>query len=681
MPLMAFLGRMQAQNQTDTTVTLQEVTVKSRTIIHKLDRTLFLPTRETRRNASNPYELMFNMAMPHVLVDPLTKSLSANGGAVQLRINGVKASQAEVSALLPRDIVRIELIENPGMRYGDSQLGAVVDLIVRNREAGGLVNVQTTNSPIVPFGENMLTAKYNRGHSQWGVSYAMNYRGLRHLHTDREEEFCLGETTVHRVQKGVDDRSDWNDHSVELSYNYMQADRYVFNAVLRNYYKRQPHQDETGLFNGNVLAHTVMSHRNYTPSIDLYFQRNMAHGQTLTFNLTGTLIRSARERNYTETSVQGSRLADVVANVAGRKRSVIAEAVYDRRLGNVSLSAGLRHYQMLDRNKYAGSMPVVSEMRQSRSSFFAELQGQWKKLGYGISAGAMRAWFKENGESHAYVTFMPTVRLTVVPHRNGYLSYRFSTDPQIPSLSDLTDVRQALDTIQIVTGNPQLRTYNVYDQSLSYSYSVGKVMAMMTATYAYHHRPIMESLSVEEGKLLIGQDNQRSYQVLGVAPMIAIRGIDCFGFKNFLTLSLELGYNRYWSSGKSYRHIYNNFYYNALFSLNYKEFALMGQMRKNRDYLLGETVYKGENMTVLMAVWNHKRLQLGAGILFPFVNNYRTGKERLSAIAPYQSWTYARESGNLFLLRLNYHFEFGKAYHAKERRVNNRDTEDGILGM
>ncbi|MBP7857348.1 MAG: hypothetical protein KAZ98_05695 [Prevotella sp.] len=107
----------------------------------------------------------------------------------------------------------------------------------------------------------------------------------------------------------------------------------------------------------------------------------------------------------------------------------------------------------------------------------------------------------------------------------------------------------------------------------------------------------------------------------------------------------------------------------------------MGQARKNRDYLMGETIFKGENMTVLMAVWNHKRLQLGAGILFPFVNNYRTGQERLTEVAPYRSWTYVKESGNLFLLRMNYHFEFGKSYQAKDRRPHNRDTEDGLLTM
>lgn len=670
-----------AQTPTDSTVTLGEVTVKARTVIQKLDRTLFVPTREARRSAYNPYDLMFGMAMPHVLVDPLSKTVSANGGEVQLRINGIKASQTEVAALLPKDIVRIELIENPGKRYGDESLGAVVDIIVRNREAGGLVNAQTTNSPIVPFGENTLTAKYNRGHAQWGVSYAMNYRDISHAHTDRTEDFHLTTTDIHRTQTGIDDRLTWNDHAVDLSFNYMLPERYTFNAVLRNYYKSAPHQGSKSMIDQQLYAQTRLSQSTLSPSLDLYFQRILPRQQTLTLNLTGTLISSERDRHYTETLTSGRSLADIVTNVDGHKRSIIAEAIYDKQFKQVAFSAGLRHYQMHDRNKYTGSSPVTSEMDQSRSSFFTELQGKWKTWSYGISAGATRSWFHENDKSHTYVTFTPTLRLAVVPHKDGYLNYRFSTDPQIPSLSGLTDVEQAVDTVQLVRGNPALKTYNVYNHTLNYSYRFGKWMAMLTTTYAYHHRPIMEDVRVEGDHLVITQDNQRSYQVLNITPMLSVSGVSLFGMKNLLTVSLECGFTRYWSKGNTYSHTFNNFYYNATFMLSHKEFALMGQARKNRDYLMGETIFKGENMTVLMAVWNHKRLQLGAGILFPFVNNYRAGQERLTEVAPYRSWTYVKESGNLFLLRMNYHFEFGKSYQAKDRRTHNQDTEDGLLSM
>ena len=679
--LVAISSVTQAQSQNDTTVTLREVTVNAQTIIHKADRTLLVPTSEARRNAYDPYELMFRMAIPHVQVEPMTKSLTVNGGAVQMRINGIKATQTEVTALLPKDIIRIELIENPGKRYGDESLGGVIDIIVRNRKAGGLFNAQTTNSPIVPFGENTLTAKYNVGHSQWGINYAVNYRDIHHIHTDKTEEFFLETTRIHREQRGMDDHYSWHDHVVDLSYNYTKPNGYTFNAVLRNYYKRSPHQNETGIFDHQTTAHTALDFSNHSPSLDLYFQHILPHGQTLTLNLTGTLINSTRHRRYTEHNMSGRQLADIATDVEGRKQSMIGEVIYDKSFKPFVRSVGLRHYQMYDRNEYTGASPVTSAMQQSRTSAFAEIKGKWGNLNYVLGTGATRSWFKENGEGHTYTTFTPTLQLSMAPHRNGYLSYRFSADPQLPALSALTAVEQAIDTLQISRGNPGLKTYSVYNNNFNYSYNVGKFIAMLAANYSFHHHPIMEELSVEGNRLIVMQANQRSYQVLNIAPTVVLRGLDLFGLKNFATLSLECGLNSYWSRGRTYSHTYRNVYYNAQFMMQYKRFALMGQLRKSSDYLKGETVFKGENITVLMATWSHKRLQLGAGILFPFVNNYHTGRQRLSAIAPYNAWTYAKESGNLFLIRLNYHFEFGKAYHARDKRTHNSDTEEGILNL
>ena len=185
-----------------------------------------------------------------------------------------------------------------------------------------------------------------------------------------------------------------------------------------------------------------------------------------------------------------------------------------------------------------------------------------------------------------------------------------------------------------------------------------------------------------EGRhLVIRQDNQKSYQSLQVGPMLVFRGINVGKLKNFLTLSIEGGFARYWSKGNSYSHTYNNFYYNAQFMMSHKEFGLAGQFSKNRNSLFGETITKGENQTALLATWTHKQLQIGAGMMFPFTNNYKTGRERVSNIAPYTSWNYTKEVGQMAVIRLNYNFEFGKPYRATQKRMNNSDSESGILNV
>ena len=93
-------------------------------------------------------------------------------------------------------------------------------------------------------------------------------------------------------------------------------------------------------------------------------------------------------------------------------------------------------------------------------------QGNIRKVSYVVSAVLTRSYFKEGGEEHTYYTFTPTVRLNFSPHKNGNINYRFNVEPKIPSLSALTNVEQAIDTIQIVRGNPALETYSVFNNTL-----------------------------------------------------------------------------------------------------------------------------------------------------------------------------------------------------------------------
>ena len=106
----------------------------------------------------------------------------------------------------------------------------------------------------------------------------------------------------------------------------------------------------------------------YTPSLDLYYQRTLPKNQMLTMSVTGTLMHTDNNRLYHEYTPQAEDLAMIETDVTGNKRSIIGEAIYDKRFKFLVFSAGLRHYQMYARNEYAGSSPVVSEMNQAKTA-------------------------------------------------------------------------------------------------------------------------------------------------------------------------------------------------------------------------------------------------------------------------------------------------------------------------
>ena len=679
------LGDVQLQEDA---VSLGEVTVSASNVLQRVDRQIILPSESQLKRSFGAYDLLNNLGIARLQVDNLSNSMSVSGGgSVQTRINGIKVTDKEIAAVRAKDVLRVEFIEDPGKQYGDDELGAVVNIILRRRETGGVVNFQLSDSPHTLWGENFLSAKFNYKNSEWGIDY-FNKNGKYHSRLESHETFYLGDRTIDRIKEGIEDESPSLSfiNNLNLTYNLTKADKYVFNAIFRNNLSNAPYQNELNKMWAVGSTESIYSYVNnhtssYSPALDLYFQHTLPHQQSIQVNVTGTLIHTKNNRKYKEYKDENAPLADIQTLVDGDKRSVIGEAIYEKNFKEVKLSGGARHYQMRTENEYKGSHPTTSKMDQSQTSAFFEVQGKVKDFSYAGSVGMTRAWFKESEEDHAYYTFTPTVRLSYNLKKAGFLRYRFNISPAIPSLGSLTDVEQAMDTIQIVRGNPLLKTYQQFTNSLSYSYSKKQFNANLSVRHQYYDNPIMESIFVEDGKLILKDENQRSFQSLNAELMVGINGATLFGLKDFLTLYASGGYTRSWSEGLNYSHMYDEFYYSVMAQVQYKDFSLLGQFRKVQNNFFGETIKKNENQTAFMAMYTRRNLQAGIGIMFPFTNNYKVGKERISEVAPFRSETFVRETGQMVVLRMGYTFEFGRKHKAGNKGLNNSDTDSGIINM
>ena len=679
------LGDVQLQEDA---VSLGEVTVSASNVLQRVDRQIILPSESQLKRSFGAYDLLNNLGIARLQVDNLSNSMSVSGGgSVQTRINGIKVTDKEIAAVRAKDVLRVEFIEDPGKQYGDDELGAVVNIILRRRETGGVVNFQLSDSPHTLWGENFLSAKFNYKNSEWGIDY-FNKNGKYHSRLESHETFYLGDRTIDRIKEGIEDESPSLSfiNNLNLTYNLTKADKYVFNAIFRNNLSNAPYQNELNKMWAVGSTESIYSYVNnhtssYSPALDLYFQHTLPHQQSIQVNVTGTLIHTKNNRKYKEYKDENAPLADIQTLVDGDKRSVIGEAIYEKNFKEVKLSGGARHYQMRTENEYKGSNPTTSKMDQSQTSAFFEVQGKVKDFSYAGSVGMTRAWFKESEEEHAYYTFTPTVRLSYNLKKAGFLRYRFNISPAIPSLGSLTDVEQAMDTIQIVRGNPLLKTYQQFTNSLSYSYSKKQFNANLSVRHQYYDNPIMESIFVEDGKLILKDENQRSFQSLNAELMVGINGATLFGLKDFLTLYASGGYTRSWSEGLNYSHMYDEFYYSVMAQVQYKDFSLLGQFRKVQNNFFGETIKKNENQTAFMAMYTRQNLQAGIGIMFPFTNNYKVGKERISKVAPFRSETFVRETGQMVVLRVGYTFEFGRKHKAGNKGLNNSDTDSGIINM
>ena len=86
---------------------LSEVVVEGDAVIQKVDRQILLPNKEQLGASSDGMSLLQNLQIPRIVVNPADNTVKTLANQdVQLRINGIEASNSEVMAINPKDVIR-----------------------------------------------------------------------------------------------------------------------------------------------------------------------------------------------------------------------------------------------------------------------------------------------------------------------------------------------------------------------------------------------------------------------------------------------------------------------------------------------------------------------------------------------------------------------------------------------
>ena len=64
-------------------------------------------------------------------------------------------------------------MNNPGVRYGDG-IAYVIDIVTRRAESGYTVGTDLTTALTTLQGDGMVYGKWNKGRSEWSLTYDVN---------------------------------------------------------------------------------------------------------------------------------------------------------------------------------------------------------------------------------------------------------------------------------------------------------------------------------------------------------------------------------------------------------------------------------------------------------------------------------------------------------------------------
>lgn len=666
----------------DAAVSLDGVTVSASNTSSRSDRKLIFPSDRQVKASTNGMDLLQQLMLPKITVNPMSNEIKVPGnGEVQLRINGVKVELDEIKALLPTDIIRIEFHDNPGLRYRNAEV--VLDYIVRRPETGGNFSVDMSQGVNALWGEHRVSGKINHKKSEFGASYRIGPRDFYGMSRDNEEIFHLADGTVlHRKETGDPSHASMFMHNLNLNYSVQDPEKYLFNATFRYWNNHQPHWDYRGILSNQdnpddyVDMVDLNSSDNQVPALDLYYQRNLKNDQTLVFNVVGTYNRTSSHRFYQESRGE-ELLTDINNRVSGKKYSLIGEAIYEKKLANGnSLSGGVWHTQSFSDNEYRNGHDYETHMDQSASSIYGEFKGKVRKLDYMLGVELARLYYKQEGtdDSDQFYTFNPRFTLQYALPGQSFIRLKGYVGNLSPSLGNLNAVEQVIDSLQLQRGNPRLESYMSYLLDLNYEYQKGIFYALVNGTYEYVPNAIMDEKYQEGNKIIQTWNNQKNWQrVVGFA-MFRVGPI-----KDILQFSFTGGVNHYISNGNTYSHRYTNWYCNMQASLTWKKFMLMYQLDTNWNWFWGETLEGGENIQILMAKYNFKNLSLGIGAFNPFSDNWKVQSENWNQYASSKKTSYIKESSRLFVVSVSYNFSFGRTYKVGQKRLNNSDSDSGVM--
>ena len=684
---------------------LGEVVVEGDAVIQKVDRQILLPNKEQLGASSDGMSLLQNLQIPRIVVNPADNTVKTLANQdVQLRINGIEASNSEVMAINPKDVIRIEYHDQPGVRYNGA--AAVINYIVKHRDTGGNLMLNASNGVTMPgWGEYHLAGKVNFGKSSFSLITHYSPRDVYWTRTNAETyNFSTG--TIENREVGEPTRFKMNPVNIGLTYNWTNGEKNMLNITLRDFMKFTPQSKtnrDSRLYQAtdSFAIHDHESTQSISPSLDIYYEHNLPDDNHLYFDLVGTYINSSNDRRFEQLPL-GETVADttdVLSRVRGNKYSLIGEAIYEKDWENIGLTVGVRHNQQWVENTYlagindpygeadrstAGRLEIVNDqivnvLTTAETYAFAEVQQRVKQFSYAVGIGAMHTYIEQAGQKQSNWIARPQLTLSYDFGKGVFWKYKGYVSGYQPSLSAMSDVAQQIDKYQIRQGNPNLKPVMFVANEMQLSWQSKHVNLNLWANYSYDHKPIMDETFEQ---LIDGQSyavrtyaNHRGFHRLQVAPSVQVRVLN-----NSLIFTVAPFANYYVSLGNSYTHKHFNPGVRASIMGMYKGWQFFGEVTTRYNNLWGETLEYGEFYHHIGLGYNADKWGFRAMLMNPFsVKGYSIETKDLSALAPNTQHAEMRDFRQMLILNFHCNLDFGTQRRDSGKRINNEDKENGIL--
>lgn len=656
------------------TITLDEVTVKAAKVVNKADGMIIYPTDAQKQASNNGYSILEKLTLANLRVDNISHSITAidNRGGVQIRINGIVVGKQEMLALNPKDITKIDFINNPGVRYGDG-IAYVIDIVTRRNESGYTIGTDLASALTTLQGDGMVYGKWNRGKSEWSLSYGVSGYKTKGSKSKQLAEYTLTDGSIYTIERNdVESLRKSISHDAKLTYNWADSTATVFQASLSGAFNNAPDNYTVKDITDGTRQYRATSRakdKSLSPVLDIYFFRQLTPRQSITANAVGTYISTQTSSYYDEgTPYQ--------YDVDGKTASLLTEIIYENRLKPFTFSTGLNNSYKYIKNDYLGDASALTKTNNNRLYAFAEIKGMFQPFSYTLGVGTSYIHFTQNGHRYNFWTFHPKASLTYQINNSMQLSYTYQMQDKVSRIAMTSDAMVRINSMEWTVGNPDLKPSHDMEHRLQFSYNNNRLQTFVEGYYKQCLKPNMAHYErTDDNQFIYTQINQKDIDVL-----------DVYAYASYWLLPEKLqiaangGIYRCFNFGYDYTHCYTSWFYAGSITAYLGHFTLQGYIDNGNRFLEGESKGYNEAYSVLKASYTWRDLQFSLSWANPFDSNHKSYENELLNRNLYKHTIgYSKDSGNLVTLNISWRLSRGSKHKSAEKKINLHDTDNGIM--
>ena len=503
-----------AQEQADTLKTqeLNEVVVQAQMQRTSSAKSTYTPTGKQKNAAQNAVDLLRQMAIPQIRINPIDETVTDNvGGSVAIYINFLEASKEEMEGLRTADVRRVEYLEFPtDPRFRGAE--RVINIIVQEYAYGGYTKVTADENFLVglssrvnifsKFSYKKMTYDLYAGANNWnnhhigstteGI-YRLTGQDGKEISLTRKE--TLESSHYKQNQYPVTFRATYNNNKIQirnlLAFTNLGIPTNEYSGKLEyspnstqgySFDRKNPNRSNSVAYSGTYF---FVLPKGY--SVDFSPSFNYTHGNDYTDYAASeqpAIHRHAEENAYYY------RLNLYIRKTFGQKHS---------------LMFGANRGEIINHINYTGNEEYKDKFINDFTAAMVGYDFHTQKIAVNFDAG----WAWENNDINTQKNSFnyPLTHLNVryVPNQKNSFSLYFQYVTNSLGVSQKSSDILRENELMYITGNPSLKNSNQTIGNISYTWMPSNAFSMSAygRYFGIYDRQLLVYTPYEDGKALL----------------------------------------------------------------------------------------------------------------------------------------------------------------------------------